>query len=67
MLLWGEQRLLAKRPQDYFDPKGGSEDAVELVIAPPRAALELADWDRRLAEEIAALAAKAHVAGRAPG
>jgi putative transposase len=67
VLVWGQQRLLAKRPRDYFDPKGGSDGAVELVIAPPRAALELADWDRRLAEEIAALVAKAHVAVRALG
>ena len=62
MLLRGEQRLLVERPRDYFDPKGGSDDAVELMIAPPRAALALVDWNGRLASEISGLVAKAHAA-----
>ena len=62
VLLWGEQRLLVKRPREYFDPNGDADDEIELLIVPPRAALELADWDRRLAAEISALVAEAHVA-----
>ena len=67
VLLWGQQRILVKRPRDYFDPKGSSDDEVELLVVPPPAALELADWDRRLAAEISALVAKAHEAVRALG
>ena len=67
VLLWRQQRIFVKRPRDYFDPKGSSDDEVELLIAPPPAALALADWDRRLAAEISSLVAKAHEAVRALG
>lgn len=65
VLLWGERRVVVRRPDDYFDPSGNMPEELELVITKPR--VRMAGWERRLEAEVAALVTKAHRAMKASG
>lgn len=65
VLLWGEQRRVVQRPDDYFDALGDSPDHLELVVTKP--GVVMAEWERRLEAEVAELVAAGHRSVQASG